>query len=191
MKARSQVAEKARGNKQTSTKKMEVKRAMTWMIRRDPFSELRNIQEDFNRVFKTAMPQFFEEEALSGNWSPSVDIYEDQNSIVIEADLPGIRPEDFKLAIENYKLTLSGERRFEKQVKGQTKNDWHRVERSYGSFTRTFSLPSTVNVDQVKAEFTDGVLRVTLPKREEVKARQIEISVTDANANQVKAAEAK
>ena len=152
---------------------------MSWMIKRDPFSELRNIQEDFNRIFNSTLPRFFsgEEGLLGGNWAPSVDIYEDQNSITLEADLPGLKPGEFKLSIENYRLTLSGERKFEKENKG---DNWRRVERSYGSFTRTFSLPSTVNVDAVNAEFKDGVLRVTLPKKEEVKARQIQVTVTDA-----------
>lgn len=161
---------------------------MSWMIKRDPFGELRNIQEDFNRIFNSTLPQFFgrDEGLLGGNWSPGVDIYEDQNSITLEADLPGLKPGDFNLSIENYRLTLSGERKFEKENKG---DNWRRVERSYGSFTRTFSLPSTVNVDEVNAEFKDGVLRVTLPKREEVKARQIQVSVTDARS--AKAAEAK
>ncbi|MGE0128729.1 MAG: Hsp20/alpha crystallin family protein [Blastocatellales bacterium] len=161
---------------------------MSWMIKRDPFSELRNIQEDFNRIFGSTLPRLFngEEGLLGGSWSPGVDIYEDQNSITLEADLPGLKPGDFNLSIENYRLTLSGERKFEKENKG---DNWSRVERSYGNFTRTFSLPSTVNVDQVNAEFKDGVLRVTLPKREEVKARQIQVSVTDAKG--AKAAEAK
>jgi len=161
---------------------------MSWMIKRDPSSELRNIQEDFNRIFSSTLPRLFngEEGLLGGSWTPGVDIYEDQNSITLEADLPGVKPGDFNLSIENYRLTLSGERKFEKENKG---DNWRRVERSYGSFTRTFSLPSTVNVDRVNAEFKDGVLRVTLPKREEVKARQIQVSVTDAKG--AKAAEAK
>jgi HSP20 family protein len=161
---------------------------MSWMVKRDPFNELRNFQEDFNRIFGSTLPRFFsgEEGLLGGSWSPAVDIYEDQNSIMLEADLPGLKQGDFNLSIENYRLTLSGERKFEKENKG---DNWRRVERAYGSFTRTFSLPSTVNVDQVNAEFKDGVLRVTLPKREEVKARQIQVKVTDAKG--AKAAEAK
>lgn len=161
---------------------------MSWIVRRDPFGELRSIQEDFNRVFNSTLPRLFsvDEGALGGAWSPSVDIYEDENAITLEADLPGMKPGDFNLSIENYRLTLSGERKFEKESKG---DNWRRVERSYGSFTRTFSLPSTVNVDEVNAEFRDGVLRVTLPKREEVKARQIQVSVTDAKS--AKTAEAK
>ena len=161
---------------------------MSWMIKRDPFGELRNFQEDINRIFNSTLPKFFsgEEGLLGGNWAPSVDIYEDQNSITLEADLPGLKPGDFNLSIENYRLTLSGERKFENEKKG---DNWRRVERSYGSFTRAFSLPSTVNVDAVNAEFKDGVLRVTLPKKEEVKARQIQVTVTDAKS--AKAAEAK
>jgi HSP20 family protein len=151
---------------------------------------MRNIQEDFNRIFNTALPNLFSgDDVLGGKWSPSVDIYEDQNSIMLEADLPGVKAEDFKLSIENYKLTLSGERKFENELKGE---NYHRVERSYGSFNRTFTLPSTVNVDAVKADFKDGVLRVTLPKREEVKARQIEVKVqTDGQGVKVKGAESK
>src|SRR5215510_3610856 len=154
---------------------------MSWMIRRDPFGELRNFHEDINRIFNSTLPRFFsgEEGLLGGNWAPSVDIFEDQNSIKLEVDLPGLKPGDFNLSIENYRLTLSGERKFEKEKKG---DNWRRVERSYGSFTRTFSLPSTVNTDAVDAEFKDGVLRVTLPKKEEVKARQIQVTVTDAKS---------
>jgi HSP20 family protein len=135
------------------------------------------MQDDFNRLFTTTLPRLFNgEEVLSGSWSPRVDISETENSIVLEADLPGLKPEDFKLSIENFKLTLSGERKFEEEKKGE---NWHRVERSYGSFARTFSLPNTVSVEEVKADFKDGVLRVTLPKREEVKARQIEVKIGD------------
>ena len=160
---------------------------MSWMIKQDPFSELRNIQGDLSRLFGSTLPRFLSGEELGGAWSPVVDIYEDKDAITLEADLPGLKPGDFSLSIENYRLTLSGERKFEKENKG---DNWRRVERGYGSFSRAFSLPSTVNVEGVNAEFKDGVLRVTLPKREEVKARQIQISVkTDAKG--AKAVEAK
>ena len=150
---------------------------MSWIVKRDPFNELRGVQDDFNRLFSNTLPRLFNgEEVLSGSWSPRVDIFEEENSIVLEADLPGLKPEEFKLSIENFKLTLSGERKFENEKKGE---NWHRVERSYGSFVRTFSLPNTVNVEEVKADFKDGVLRVTLPKREEIKARQIEVKIGD------------
>lgn len=161
---------------------------MTWMVKRDPFSDLRSFQNEFNRVFGSALPRVFgnEDAVLNGNWSPSVDIAEDENTITIEADLPGLKAEDVKLSIENYRLTLSGERKFENETK---RDNYHRVERSYGSFTRTFTLPNTVNVEEVKADFSDGVLRVTLPKREEVKARQINVAVkTDATGAKTVAA---
>lgn len=108
------------------------------------------------------------------SWAPHVDIYEGEQAIVLEADLPGVKATDFTLAVENNILTLSGERRLEKDVKGDR---YHRIERQYGRFTRTFNLPSSVNVEKVGAELRDGVLRVTLPKREEVRARQIRVEV--------------
>lgn len=148
---------------------------MSWIVKRDAFSDLKGVQDDFNRLFNSALPRLFNgDDMLSGSWSPKVDIAENENEILLEVDLPGVKPEDFKLSIENFKLTVSGERKFEEERKGE---NWHRVERSYGSFTRTFSLPNTVNVDDVKADYKDGVLRVILSKREEVKARQIEIKV--------------
>jgi HSP20 family protein len=161
---------------------------MSWIVKRDPFNEMRNLQESFNRAFNTAFPANFfgrfEDGLLSGKWTPSVDIYEDRNAIKLEADLPGVKPEDFKLSVENYKLTLSGERQFEQENRS---DNWHRVERSYGSFTRTFTLPSTVNLEEVRAEFKDGVLTITLPKREEVKARAIQVNVK-TEGNEAKAA---
>lgn len=163
---------------------------MAWITRRDPFNELRSVQEDLNRIFNYAVPGLIRgEESLGGRWTPAVDIFEDDNSIVLEADLPGVKAGDFKLHIENFKLTLSGER---KPVVEGGGDSYHRVERSYGAFTRTFSLPSTVNVEGVKAELREGVLRVTLPKREEVKARQIEVSVkSEPVAGRAMAAEGK
>ena len=161
---------------------------MTWLNRRDSLNDLRGFQEDFNRIFNSTLPRILQsEESLGGKWIPSVDIFENDNSIVLEADLPGVKPEDFKLHIENFKLTLSGERRFENE---KQEDNYHRVERSYGTFTRVFSLPSTVSVDEVKADLRDGVLKVTLPKREEVKARQIEVTIrTEAGSNKAKSAE--
>jgi len=144
--------------------------SMSLIVRRDPLNEFMNI-------FHASLPRIFNGDvAVNGSWRPGVDIREDKNSIVLEADLPGVKPEDFKLSIENNRLTLSGERKFEKESKGE---NFHRVERSYGNFTRTFTLPSTVNVDGAKAEFSDGVLRVTLPKREEAISREIKIEVTE------------
>ena len=155
----------------------------TGVVKRDPvFADFRNLQDEFSRFFTGGLPRIFGgEEVFTGKWSPNVDIFENESSIVLEADLPGMKAEDFNLSIENYRLTLTGERKFEKEDRGE---NWHRVERNYGTFTRTFSLPNTVNVEEVKAEFKDGVLKVTLPKREEVKARNINVTVkSDTNGS--------
>jgi len=150
------------------------------IVRYDPFRDLRTLQEEVNRLFSTNLTGGFGEEGIGrGAWNPSVDIYENKDQIVLEAELPGMTREDFDLAIENNVITLRGERRFEK--KDETDN-YHRVERSYGSFTRSFTLPQTVSGEGATADYRNGVLRVTLPKREETKARRIEISGEGASA---------
>lgn len=143
------------------------------VVKYDPFRELRNLQDEMTRLFTGVAPSGNREETLRGGWYPSVDIWEDKENLFLEAELPGIKSEDVELSIENNVLTLRGERKFEKNAEG---DNYHRVERSYGSFTRSFTLPQTVSTEGVKAEFNEGLLRVTLPKREETKARKIEIS---------------
>ena len=144
------------------------------IVRYDPFRDLRTLQEEVNRLFSTGLTPSFGDEGIGrGAWNPSVDIYENKDHIVLEAELPGMNREDFELTIENNMITLRGERRFEKK---DDSDNYHRVERSYGSFTRSFTLPQTVTGDGATAEYRNGVLRVTLPKREEAKARRIEIA---------------
>jgi HSP20 family protein len=146
------------------------------IVRYDPFRDLRSLQEEVNRLFSTNLNRAFGDEGIGrGAWAPSVDIYENKDQIVLEAELPGMKREDFDLSIENNVITLRGERRFEKT---DDSDNYHRVERSYGSFTRSFTLPQTVNSEGASAEYNNGVLRVTLPKREEAKSRRIEISGT-------------
>jgi HSP20 family protein len=147
------------------------------IVRYDPFRDLRTLQEEVNRLFSTNLTRAFgDDEGIGrGAWAPSVDIYENKDQIVLEAELPGMKQEDFDLSIENNVITLRGERRFEKT--DETDN-YHRVERSYGSFTRSFTLPQTVSAEGAKAEYNNGVLRVTLPKREETKARRIQVTGT-------------
>ena len=144
------------------------------IVRYDPFRDLRTLQEEVNRLFSTNLTRGFGEESIGrGAWNPSVDIYENKDHIVLEAELPGMKREDFELSVENNVITLRGERQFEKK---EDSDNYHRVERSYGSFTRSFTLPQTVSAEGATAEYKNGVLRVTLPKREEAKARRIEIS---------------
>ena len=152
------------------------------IVRYDPFRDLRTLQEEVNRLFSTNLTRAFGDEGIGrGAWAPSVDIYENKDQIVLEAELPGMRQEDFDLSIENNVITLRGERRFEKT--DETDN-YHRVERSYGAFTRSFTLPQTVSAEGANAEYNNGVLRVTLPKREETKARRIQVSGAGSGASQ-------
>ena len=116
---------------------------------------------------------------MTATFAPSVDIYENKDQIVLEAELPGMKQEDFDLSVENNVITLRGERKFEKT---EESDNYHRVERSYGAFTRSFTLPQTVSAEGATAEYSNGVLRVTLPKREETKARRIEIKGMDAGS---------
>lgn len=143
------------------------------IVRYDPFRDLRSLQDEVNRLFSTNLSRAFGDEGIArGAWMPNVDIYENKDQIVLEAELPGMNREDFDLAIENNIITLRGERRFEKKDEG---DNYHRVERAYGTFTRSFTLPQSVSAEGAAAEYKNGVLRVTLPKREEVKARRIEV----------------
>ncbi len=143
-------------------------------MRHDPFRDLRSLQDEVNRLFSTSLSRSFGDENIaSGAWNPNIDIYENKDQIVLEAELPGMNREDFHLTVENNVLTLRGERRFEKKSE---QDNYHRVERAYGSFSRAFTLPQSVSDEEAQAEYKNGVLRVTLPKREEVKARRIEIT---------------
>ena len=127
------------------------------MINYDPFRELRALQDEVNRVFSGSFGRSGESGMMRGAWNPSVDIFENKDQIVLEAELPGLKPEDVDISIENNVLTLHGERKFEKKDEG---DNFHRVERSYGSFTRSFTLPPTVSSENVQATFDNGILRL-------------------------------
>ena len=146
------------------------------IIRWEPFRNMLSLQDRMNRMFHEqyrAAQSPDDEWALGGSWAPAVDIYEQGSDIVLKAELPGVDPKDVDIRLENNVLTLSGQRKFENEV---TKENYHRVERSYGSFTRSFTLPSVVDQNGIKAEVKDGILKVVLPKREEAKPKQIEIT---------------
>jgi HSP20 family protein len=147
------------------------------IVRFEPFRDLASLQERMNRLFSESYrsQQTGDDDwALGGTWAPAVDIYEQDNNIVLKAELPGVDPKDVDIQLENNTLTLRGERKLDKEVK---KENYHRVERAYGVFTRSFTLPSGVDPNAIKAEYKDGVLRLTLPKREEAKPKQIQIAV--------------
>ena len=148
------------------------------IVRWEPFRDLLGLQERMNRMFDESYrgSRGSEDEwALGGKWAPVVDIFEQEGNIVLKAELPGIDPKDVDIRLEDNTLTLRGERKLDSEVKRES---YHRVERSYGAFSRSFTLPAVVDQQNIKAEYKDGVLRVTLPKREEAKPRQISINVS-------------
>ena len=126
-----------------------------------------------NRLFNDFFGRASQDQNLT-TWAPAVDIYEGEHELVVKADLPDIKPEELDIRVENNILTIRGERKFEKKV---TEDKYLRVERSYGSFSRSFSLANTVNAEAIKAEYKNGVLTLTVPKREEAKPKQIKVNV--------------
>ena len=148
------------------------------LVRWDPFRDLASLHNRVGRLFEEGLCGLRgdqREEALDSRaWAPAVDILEKDNEIVLRADLPGIDPKDVDIQVQNGTLTLRGERKFESDVK---EDNFRRVERVYGSFVRSFSLPQTVDSEHVAAEYKNGVLEVTLPKRPEAKPRQIKVAV--------------
>jgi len=145
------------------------------LVRWDPFRELEDMSERLNRVFsRPSLRNSGKENLTVADWMPTVDITETEGEYLIKAELPEVRKEDVKVTVENGVLTLQGERRQEKEEKGKR---FHRVERSYGSFVRSFTLPESVDESSVKAEYKDGVLNLHLPKSEKVKPKAIDVKV--------------
>lgn len=145
------------------------------IVKWEPLRDLVSFQERMNRLFDEALHRRGELSPIErGDWAPAVDVFETKDAVELRAELPGMSASDVDISIENDVLTLSGERKMEKDVKEE---NYHRVERSYGCFTRSFSLPRRVQKDKVKAKFVNGVLHVVLPKAEEAKPKQIKIEV--------------
>lgn len=145
------------------------------LVRWDPFRELEDMSERLNRVFsRPALRNNGKESMTVADWMPTVDISETDGEYLIKAELPEVKKEDVKVTVENGVLTLQGERRQEREEKGKK---YHRVERSYGSFVRSFTLPESVDEGGVKAEYKDGVLNLHLPKSEKVKPKAIDVKV--------------
>ncbi len=144
------------------------------ITRWDPFRELAQLQHRVNRVFQETSQAGQEEGIATSSFVPPVDIYENEQSIVLKLEVPGVEQNDLDIRIEDQTITIRGERKFEKEVKEE---NFHRVERRYGSFQRSFTLPNTVNTENVSADYDKGVLKVTLAKRAEAKPKQIKVNV--------------
>ena len=145
------------------------------VLKWDPFRDLNMLQGRMNQLFDSAGRGWRDNEpSATTTWSPAVDIYETESAIVVKAELPGMERKDITLNLENNVLTLRGERRFEKETKEE---NYHRIERSYGGFSRAFSIPATVNEEKIQADYKDGVLKILLPKKDQAKPKQIQISV--------------
>jgi HSP20 family protein len=139
----------------------------------EPSRSSHPLQEQINRMLNDVLERTGEESSLT-TWAPAVDIFETEHELVVKADLPDVKPEELDIRVENNILTIRGERKFEKKV---NENNYLRVERSYGAFSRSFSLANTVNSEAIKAAYKDGVLTLSIPKREEAKPKLIKVNV--------------
>jgi HSP20 family protein len=139
----------------------------------EPCSGASTLQHQVNRLFSQAFGNSSDEASIT-TWVPAVDIYETEQELVVKADLPDVRPEDLDIRVENNILTIRGDRKFEKKV---DEKNYLREERTYGSFSRSFSLANTVNSEAIKADYKNGVLTLAIPKREEAKPKQIKVNV--------------
>jgi HSP20 family protein len=148
---------------------------MTVITRWDPFREFSTLQDRMNRLFRDSYgPEGREENLNNTSFAPPVDVYEDEHSVNLKIEVPGVDEKDIDVRIENNVLTVHGERKFEREEKQE---NFRRVERQYGNFTRTFTLPTTVDAEKVSASYDKGILKIALPKKAEAKPKQIKFSV--------------
>jgi len=153
---------------------------MTVLTRWDPFREFTTLQDRMNRLVQDSYGNQGREEALAtSSFAPAVDVYEDEHKITLKIEVPGIDEKDIDIRVENNLLTVHGERKFEKEEKEE---NYRRVERQYGSFTRSFNLPNTVDAENISADYDRGVLKVQLAKKAEAKPKQIKVNVGSAKA---------
>ncbi len=153
---------------------LEVNTIMPVLTRWDPFREMQALQHRMNRLFEEQQYGNGEETMTTSAFVPPVDIYEDQHGIQLKLEVPGIDEKDLDIKVENNVMTVTGERKFEKE---QKEENFHRIERRYGSFTRSFTLPNTVDTEKIQADYSNGVLNIHLAKREEAKPKQIKVSI--------------
>lgn len=146
------------------------------IIRYRPFADIESIQSEINDLFhRVAGKSEAFDTSSQGTWLPAVNISETPDAVVVKAEIPGIDPKDLDVTVTGDVLTLKGEKKREKEEKGE---QWHRVERSYGAFTRAFRLPTSVVNDKVSADYKNGVLLITLPKSEQARIKEVRINVT-------------
>ncbi|HET9408938.1 MAG TPA: Hsp20/alpha crystallin family protein [Candidatus Sulfotelmatobacter sp.] len=149
---------------------------MTVLTRWEPFREFATLQDRMNRLFRESYNDAGRDESLTtSTFAPAVDVYEDEHNITLKVEVPGIEEKDIDVRLENNTLTVHGERKIEKEEKEE---NYRRVERQYGSFTRTFTLPQTVDANNVQANYDKGVLKIQLAKKAEAKPKQIKVNVT-------------
>ncbi len=147
---------------------------MTMITRWDPFRELNTITDRMNRLFQDTYGTQQREEGLTSSFVPAVDIYEDEHNVTVKMEVPGIDQKDIDVRLENNTLTVRGERKFEKDEKEE---NFHRIERRYGSFYRAFTLPNTLDGEKVSADYENGVLKIKLAKKAEAKPKQIKVNI--------------
>src|SRR5207237_9530353 len=157
---------------------------MTVITRWDPFPEFSTLQDRMNRLFRESHGTEGEESLSTSTFAPPVDVYEDDHNVVLTIEVPGIDEKDIDVRIENNTLTVHGERKLEKEEKEE---NYRRVERQYGSFTRSFTLPNSVDTGQVSANYDNGVLKIKLAKKSEAKPKQIKVNVGGENVLEAKA----
>lgn len=143
-----------------------------YLTKWEPFSDLVSLRDDMDRFFETFFGQHPEDR--EGFWTPILDIEESNGNIVVKAEIPGMEKDEIKVSVRNNMLSISGERKQESETRDKT---FHRIERSYGKFSRTITLPSEVDADKIKAAYKDGVLNIVLPKPESMKPKQIEVEI--------------
>jgi HSP20 family protein len=162
---------------------------MTVLTRFEPFREFSTLQERINRAFRESYNGADRDDSLTtSSFAPAVDVYEDEHQVTLKIEVPGIDEKDIDVQVENNVLTVHGERKIEKEEKEE---NYRRVERQYGSFTRTFTLPQTVDTEKVSATYDKGVLKIALPKKAEAKPKQIKVNVGSVNAGTEKTLEGK
>ena len=145
------------------------------VTRWDPFRELSSLQNRVNSLFQDYGRSGQDELTTTGSFVPAVDVYEDEHKVTLKLEIPGVNQEDVDVRLENNTLTIRGERKFEKEEKEE---NFHRIERRYGSFARSFVLPNTIDTENVQAGYENGVLKIELSKRAEAKPKQIKVNIT-------------